>query len=431
MYKAFISYSHAADWDSAQALQLALETFAKPWNKVRNFNVFRDESDLTSSPHLWSNIQAALDKSEYFIYIASPASASSKWVIKEILHWLEKNPIDNLLIILTEGEIPWNNNENYFLNPDSNSLPSELESLFSEEPFYIDLREVKKQQNYSIENPAFKNQIIRLGATLHGMSPKDFAGAEVRTYRKMLLIRNSAILVLVGLLFLSMVFGIRANNETLRAEKQTRIAINEKNQKEAAQQNALKTQEAKLKGEALAKEREFKNSLDLILERKSKNAEKKQKEELNNSREYLKKHLVEIDNYNKEKQKFSKIIGTATIYFDLDKWNIRPDAAVDLSKVLDILNQNPNSYVFIESYSYQNPDLFEVNPGLDFFLSTSEKMKNSIIHWLVVNGTNSERLKGIGLGEYLNEMDPKKIYYTEAACQLFRKSEITICEKNN
>ena len=35
------------------------------------------------------------------------------------------------------------------------------------------------------------------------------------------------------------------------------------------------------------------------------------------------------------------------IYFDLDKWNIRPDAAVDLAKLLDVLNQNPSMKINI------------------------------------------------------------------------------------
>ena len=38
-------------------LTIRLEKFAKPWYKIRNLNIFRDESSLTTSPHLWPNIQ--------------------------------------------------------------------------------------------------------------------------------------------------------------------------------------------------------------------------------------------------------------------------------------------------------------------------------------------------------------------------------------
>ena len=65
MYNAFISYSQAADGRLAPALQTALEKFAKPWYKIRNLNIFLDAASLSASPHLWSNIQKALDESEY------------------------------------------------------------------------------------------------------------------------------------------------------------------------------------------------------------------------------------------------------------------------------------------------------------------------------------------------------------------------------
>ena len=50
MYNAFISYSHAADGKLAPALQIGLEKFAKPWYKLRNLDIFRDEASLSASP---------------------------------------------------------------------------------------------------------------------------------------------------------------------------------------------------------------------------------------------------------------------------------------------------------------------------------------------------------------------------------------------
>ena len=109
MYNAFISYSHAADGKMAPALQEGLEKFAKPWFKIRSLNIFRDEASLSASPHLWANIQKALDESEFLIYMASPVSASSIWVGREIEYWVTNKSIDKLLIVLTDGEIPWDN----------------------------------------------------------------------------------------------------------------------------------------------------------------------------------------------------------------------------------------------------------------------------------------------------------------------------------
>ena len=123
MFNAFISYSHAADDKFAPALQNALQKFAKPWYKKRNLEIFRDESSLSATPHLWKNITAALDESEYLILLASPVSENSHWVNKEIEYWLEHKSIDTLLIALTGGNLEWDKQNNCFLNPENNSLP--------------------------------------------------------------------------------------------------------------------------------------------------------------------------------------------------------------------------------------------------------------------------------------------------------------------
>ncbi len=206
MYNAFISYSHAADGKLAPALQAGLEKFAKPWYKVRNLNIFRDEASLSASPHLWLNIQKALDNSEYLVYMASPVSASSIWVAREIEYWITHKSMDKLLIVLTEGEIPWDNKINNFLNPGTNSLPDILDKKFEAEPFYIDLRTAKTQQDLSLNNPIFKKEILKLAAQLHNKEPKDLAGEEVIAHRKMIRLRNTAITILI-ILFISAIFA--------------------------------------------------------------------------------------------------------------------------------------------------------------------------------------------------------------------------------
>ena len=92
-YKAFSSYSHGVDTRLAPALRPA---------------VFRDETSLAVTPALWPSIEAALLDSEYFLLLASPDAAASKWVQDEVACWLDHRPADHLLIALTRGEIRWN-----------------------------------------------------------------------------------------------------------------------------------------------------------------------------------------------------------------------------------------------------------------------------------------------------------------------------------
>ena len=224
-YNAFISYSHAADGRMAPALQSALERFAKPWYKLRNLNVFRDEASLSVSPHLWSNIQKALDDSEYLIYMASPESANSKWVNKEIKYWLEVKSIDTLLIVLSDGHLNWEINDK-ISNQGINSLPPTLVGVFNEEPFYVDLRDMRSESDLSIKNPIFKKDVLKLAAQLHGKAPKDLASEEVSAHRKMIWTRNIAALFLVSLMvysFLSTKSALNSSEENMQLLKVNNI----------------------------------------------------------------------------------------------------------------------------------------------------------------------------------------------------------------
>src|SRR5215208_5800388 len=95
-YKAFISYSHAADGKLAPALQHGLQQFARPWNQLRAIRVFRDKTGLTATQGLWTSIVTALDNSEYFLLLASPQAAQSHWVDQEVRHWLSQPRADRL-----------------------------------------------------------------------------------------------------------------------------------------------------------------------------------------------------------------------------------------------------------------------------------------------------------------------------------------------
>jgi len=49
-YDAFISYAHDTDREFAPVVQRGLQKLAKPWNRRRAMEVFRDETSLAVSP---------------------------------------------------------------------------------------------------------------------------------------------------------------------------------------------------------------------------------------------------------------------------------------------------------------------------------------------------------------------------------------------
>ena len=103
-HDAFISYSHAADGQLAPSLQQALQRLAKPWYRTRALRVFRDKTSLSAAPALWPSIEKSLQRCRYFLLLASPEAAQSKWVQQEVQWWLEHRSPETLLIVLTKGD---------------------------------------------------------------------------------------------------------------------------------------------------------------------------------------------------------------------------------------------------------------------------------------------------------------------------------------
>jgi hypothetical protein len=57
LYDAFISYSHAKDKPIAAGLQSVVQKLGKPWYRRRALRVFRDDTSLSATPHLWPTIE--------------------------------------------------------------------------------------------------------------------------------------------------------------------------------------------------------------------------------------------------------------------------------------------------------------------------------------------------------------------------------------
>ena len=71
-YDAFISYSHGKDKPIAAALQSVVQRLGKPWYRRRALRLFRDDTSLSATPHLWPTIEQALGESRFLVLMASP-----------------------------------------------------------------------------------------------------------------------------------------------------------------------------------------------------------------------------------------------------------------------------------------------------------------------------------------------------------------------
>ncbi|MBT8270507.1 MAG: OmpA family protein, partial [Bacteroidia bacterium] len=81
------------------------------------------------------------------------------------------------------------------------------------------------------------------------------------------------------------------------------------------------------------------------------------------------------------------------IYFDLDKWNIRPDAEVELQKVIAVLNQYPDMRIDVQSHT----DSRATNAYNE---ALSQRRNNSTIKYIIeIGGIDPKRISGRGYGE--------------------------------
>ena len=200
-HAAFISYSHAADGKLAPALQQGLEQLAKPWHRRRALAVFRDVTNLSASPQLWQSIEDELAQSDWFLLLASPESARSKWVTREVQWWLKHRDPNRLLILLTGGELAWDENASV---PDvdwarSNALPPVLKGVFAAEPHYIDMRSLQHETSLTLEHIAFRAAVLTIAAPLHGRSPDEMDGEAVRVHARNRRLAGAAVASLVVL----------------------------------------------------------------------------------------------------------------------------------------------------------------------------------------------------------------------------------------
>src|SRR5829696_491969 len=240
-YDAFISYSHAADGKLAPALQSALQRFAKPWYRRRALRIFRDQTSLAATPELWPTIQAALDDARYFLLLASPEATASKWVRREVAHWLATKPPGRLLIVLTGGELLWDEARNDFDRSGTTALPDELAGVFPAEPLWVDLRWARGEEQLSLKHPRFLEAVGDLAAPLRGRLKEDLLGEDVRQHQRALRLAGAAITTLIVLMVAAVLAAAlavgqrdtaernadRAATETARAEAETNRAESE------------------------------------------------------------------------------------------------------------------------------------------------------------------------------------------------------------
>lgn len=243
-YDAFISYSHAADSRLAPALQRGLQRLTRAWYQRLALRIFRDQTSLAANPDLYATIERSLRESRHFVLLASPATAQSPWVRREIRFWQEHRERETFLIALTDGVIRWDDAAGDFDWSATDALPEELRGWFPHEPLWVDLSWTRgnNPSDLTLRHGRFRDDVATLAAALHGRPKEQIDSEDARQHRRALRIGRAAVALLVLLLVFAGVENNNANTQRNIAQQQTVVA-----QQQAAvaqEQRALATQRA-------------------------------------------------------------------------------------------------------------------------------------------------------------------------------------------
>ncbi|WP_316849295.1 OmpA family protein [Pedobacter agri] len=124
-----------------------------------------------------------------------------------------------------------------------------------------------------------------------------------------------------------------------------------------------------------------------------------------------------------EPVEINKAIRLENIYYDFDKWNIRPDAAVELDKLVKIMLDNPTIWIELGSHTDSR--------GKDAYnLSLSQKRAESAVQYIISRGVNKNRItaKGYGETQLLNKC-ANNVQCSDAEHQLNRRTEFKIVKQ--
>ena len=115
-----------------------------------------------------------------------------------------------------------------------------------------------------------------------------------------------------------------------------------------------------------------------------------------------------------------KPIVLENIFYDLDRWEIRPDAALELDKLVVLLNDNPNIEIELSSHTDARADH-------NYNMRLSENRAKSAVEYLISKGIDKNRLQAKGYGETRLIIENAE---TESEHQQNRRTEFKVTRYN-
>jgi outer membrane protein OmpA-like peptidoglycan-associated protein len=393
-YDAFISYSHHTGRRLAARIQDALQEIAKPWNKAKALNIFRDETNLATSPHLWADIERALSQSRHFILLCTPETSVSPWIKKEIEYWVKNRPIQNFHIAWLSGEFAMDNILNQIIWAETNVLPASLSDHFITIPNYLDLRKYRDVSELNIEvNTEFRSDLLKLAAALHNISVEILDGRHIREYRKAKLFRRLAIGLLATTSIVILTIGlllIQRNKELSNSKatlQQSNIRLDSVNKNLVAANEDILRKDGQIKQDrdSIARQNQRNIQLNDSLLQVTNNLNA-QLDFITEVIDHSKKTEVNWENYLPAETNMVRFKPKlVTMYFDYDKTALSPSEAQDLDVVVSFLIQYPAYKIEVTGYP-------EPNQTAAYAQRLGNSKARNIANYIASKGIERERI---------------------------------------
>jgi peptidoglycan-associated lipoprotein len=121
-----------------------------------------------------------------------------------------------------------------------------------------------------------------------------------------------------------------------------------------------------------------------------------------------------------EKIVINKPIVLENIYYDLDKWEIRPDAATGLDRLVTIMKENPSIKIELGSHTDSRADD-------KYNMTLSQKRADAAVNYIVEHGISKDRITAKGYGEsMLINKCKDNVQCTEEEHQQNRRTEFKV-----
>jgi len=115
-----------------------------------------------------------------------------------------------------------------------------------------------------------------------------------------------------------------------------------------------------------------------------------------------------------------KPIVLKNIYYDLDKWDIRPDAAIELDNLVQIMHENPAISIELGSHTDSRADD-------KYNMTLSQKRADAAVSYIVSKGVSQARITAKGYGETnLVNQCANKVACSEEEHQANRRTEFKV-----